>query len=60
MRTPEDLADYMTRHYYDGDKDIAVRKKSIIEAARDLCNAEGFLVDAVNTKVDWIYWNAQE
>ena len=60
LRTPEDLADYMTSHYYDGDKDIAVRKKSIIEAARDLCNAEGFLVDAVNTKVDWIYWNAQE
>lgn len=55
-RTPEETADYMLRNYF-ADSDIKPDRKVIEAAARELCDESGMFIDAVNTKVAWIYWN---
>lgn len=55
-RTPEETAEYMLRNYF-ADCDVRPDKAAIETAAREMCDKDGMFVDAVNTKVAWIYWN---
>lgn len=59
-RTPEQMADYLLRRYFDGEADPEEKRAAALRAARELADADGLVRDGVNTKVAWIWWNAKE
>ena len=55
-RSPEELADYLLRHYFReeiGRKDL---KEALCRAAEKHCGDDGLIEDAVFTEVLWIWW----
>ena len=59
-RTPEQMADYLVRRYFDGEANVEENRAAALRAARALADADGLVRDGVNTKVAWIWWNAKE
>ena len=57
-RTPEGAAEYLLKRLDKPEQPNAVKAKAL-EIAGSLCNPDGVFVDAVNTKVAWIYWNTE-
>lgn len=58
-RTPEQMADYMKRSFYLEDDNRDELGDRILSVARSDANDNGVVIDAVNTKVAWIYWNTK-
>ena len=58
-RTPEQMADYLRRRYFEGEAEAERLHDAALEAARHLCGPDGRVDDAVNTRVAWIYWNTE-
>lgn len=59
-RTPEQMADYMARRYFDGEANAEELRAAALRAARELADADGLVRDGVNTKVAWIWWRTKE
>ena len=57
-RTAEDAARYLLTRLEGVEITDALREKAL-SVARELCNEEGFFVDAVNTTVAWIWWETK-
>lgn len=56
-RTSEEMADYMLRNYFPDDPDHERLREETLRLARRDAGERGTVSDAVNTRVDWIYWN---
>lgn len=59
-RTPEQMADYMRRNYFAEKENVEELCKEVLRLSSLLSNINGYVSDAVNTKVAWIYWKTQE
>ena len=57
-RTPEDAVRYLFMRLDNVEITEELRKKAL-EAARELCNEDGIFVDAVNTRVAWVWWKTK-
>ena len=55
-RTPEQMAEYLIRRYFDGEANAEEKRAEALLAARALADADGLIRDGVNTKVAWIWW----
>ena len=58
-RTPEQMADYMARRYFDGEANVKEIYAATLRASRELADADGLVRDGVNTKVTWIWWRVK-
>lgn len=58
-RTPEEMAEYMSKRFFDGEEDIARLRTKTMHAAQMLADKNGNVHDNVNTKVSWIYWKTK-
>lgn len=58
-RTPEQMADYMKRSFFTEDDNHDELSDRILSVARSDADENGFVIDAVNTNVAWIYWNTK-
>ncbi len=59
-RTPEQMAEYLKRNYFAGEEEADRLHDEALRCAREMCDADGFVSDCVNTKVAWIYWKTEE
>ena len=59
-RTPEQMADYMGRTYFTEDENRDALTRETLRLAKQHANAEGKVIDNVNTKVAWIWWKTEE
>ena len=59
-RTPEQMADYMDRTYFAEDKNRDALTRETLRLAKQHANAEGKVIDNVNTRVAWIWWKTEE
>ena len=59
-RTPEQMADYLARRYFDGEANVEEIRAAALRASRKLADADGLVRDGVNTKVAWIWWCTKE
>ena len=57
-RTPEQMADYLSRRYFSGEPEAESLRARALELSRAFAVPDGFVRDSVNTKVDWIWWKA--
>ena len=57
-RTPEDAARYLLSRLEDVEITDQLRDKAL-SIAKELCNQDGTLEDAVNTTVAWIWWETK-
>lgn len=57
-RSPQDAADRFISRYYDGQANGAEAGR-VAAAALELADENGYVEDAVNTRVAWIYWNTK-
>ena len=55
-RTPEEMADYMSRRYFAGEADAGSLHAEALRVSEMLAGEDGKVRDDVNTKVAWIYW----
>ncbi len=58
-RSPEDMADYLCRRYFEGEE-LAGLYESALRAATVLAGEKGTLSDAVNTRTAWIWWRPEK
>lgn len=58
-RTPEQMADYMLRTYFAEDENRDALARETLRLARQHANAEGKVIDNVNTRVAWIWWKTE-
>ena len=58
-RTPEQMADYLVRRYFDGEANAEEIRAAALRAARARADADGLVRDGVNTKVAWIWWRVK-
>lgn len=59
MRTPREVAERFVPRYFDKDYD----ENTIARAAamaEEFAGENGMVLDAVDTKVSWVYWNTEE
>ena len=59
-RTPEEMADYLCRNYFDALPEQERLRGEALRAARALCPPGGTLRDEVRTRVAWIFWTTME
>ena len=59
-RTPEQMADYMSQTYLAEDENRDALTREILRLAKQHANAEGKVIDSVNTRVAWIWWKTEE
>jgi hypothetical protein len=59
-RTPEQMADYMSRTYFSGDENREELTQKMQRLAKQHAGADGNVIDNVNTRVAWIYWGTGE
>ena len=59
-RTPEQMADYMGRNYFVGDENREELIQKTLRLAERHADADGKVIDNVNTRVAWIYWRTGE
>lgn len=59
-RTPERMADYLRRRYFEDEAEADRLRDAAVEIARSLSDPDGCVEDAVNTRVAWIYWKTEE
>jgi hypothetical protein len=59
-RTPEQMADYMSRTYFAEDENRDALTCETLHLAKQHANAEGKVIDNVNTRVAWIWWKTEE
>ena len=59
-RTPEQMADYMSRTYFSGDENREELTQKMQRLAKQHAGADGNVIDNVNTRVAWIWWKARE
>ena len=59
-RTPEQMADYMGRTYFSEDENRDALTCEAMRLAGKYANAEGKVIDDVNTRVAWIWWKTKE
>lgn len=57
-RTPKEAAAYLLKRLEDVEITEALKEKAL-KIATELSNENGIFVDAVNTKVAWVYWNTK-
>lgn len=57
-RTPEDAVRYLFMRLDNVEITEELREKALA-AARELCNEDGIFVDAVNTRVAWVWWKTK-
>ena len=55
-RTPEEMADYMLRHYFSEDENAQELRDGVLRIAEKDAGPDGTVLDGVDTKVAWIYW----
>ena len=55
-RTPEEMADYMVRHFFFEDEDRDVKYKKLLEYSKAAAGEKGTVTDEVQTMVAWISW----
>ncbi len=58
-RTPEEMADYMVRHFYFSDEDKDEKYAKMLEYSRAHANEDGKVLDEVRTTVAWISWKGR-
>ena len=58
-RTPEQMADYMDRTYFAEDENRDALTRETLRLAKQHANAEGKVIDNVNTRVAWIWWKTE-
>jgi hypothetical protein len=58
-RTPEQMADYMLRTYFAEDENRDTLARETLRLAGQHTNAEGKVIDKVNTRVAWIWWKTE-
>jgi len=58
-RTPEQMADYMARNYFNGDPESEHLRSEALRIASEMCARDGRVVDGIKTKVAWIYWKTE-
>ena len=58
-RTSEQMADYMGRTYFAEDENRDALTRETLRLARQHANAEGKVIDNVNTRVAWIWWKTE-
>ncbi len=57
-RSPEEMADYLCRRYFE-DNERERYCSSALATAKNMAGEAGFIEDAVNTTVTWIYWKTK-
>ncbi len=57
-RTPEQMADYMCRSFFQDESDPAALREKLAESAAVYADENGTVCDSVNTTVKWIWWKA--
>lgn len=55
-RTPEEMADYLCGSYFAEEADAERLRADALRAAESLREEDGRVLDAIQTKVAWIYW----
>ena len=60
LRTPEQMTDYMLRTYFAEDENRDALAHETLRLAREHADAEGKVIDKVDTKVVWIWWKTDE
>ena len=58
-RTPEEMADYMVRHFFFGDEDKDEKYEKLLAYSKAAAGDKGVVHDEVQTKVAWISWKAK-
>lgn len=59
LRTPEQMADYMSRTYFVEAENRDALTHETLRLAKQHANAEGKVSDNVNTRVAWIWWKGR-
>ena len=59
-RTPEEMADYMVRHFFFEDEDKVEKYDKLLEYSKRAAGEKGTVSDEVKTKAAWISWYTRE
>ena len=59
-RTPEQMADYMLRTYFAEEENRDALLRETLRLAGQHTDAEGKVIDNVDTRVAWIWWTTEE
>ena len=59
-RTPQQMTDYFLRNCCEDESENDLIRATVMDAVTKHCNADGKVIDDIQSKVAWIYWKTEK